>query len=149
MRDRKRRRPRAVIDTDDTCVLVAGISAFKPRKVVIPSAVLLREWVDSGSFVWLLTEDILAEYKAILGRLGVRRRVIGTLINLVREEAEMVHVSRSAELSPDPGDNPLCDCAEEGRADYIFTLNPADFPQEKLRARVVVPGSRLAERRMA
>ena len=148
MRDRKRRRPRAVVDT---CVLVAGVSAFKPQKklVTIPSAVLLRGWIDNGNFVWLLTEDIVAEYKAILRHLGVRRRVIGTLINLVREEAEVVQVSRSAEISPDPGDNPFCDCAVEGRADYIFTLNPADFPQEKLRARVIVPGSSLAERRMA
>ena len=148
MRDRKRRRPRAVVDT---CVLVAGVSAFKPQKklVTIPSAVLLRGWIDNGNFVWLLTEDILTEYKAILRHLGVRRRVIGTLINLVREEAEMVQVSRSAEISPDPGDNPFCACAVEGRADYIFTLNLADFPQEKLRARVIVPGSPLAERRMA
>jgi hypothetical protein len=120
LRDRKRRRLRAVVDTS---VLVAGISAFKSRKAVtIPSAALLRDWIDSGVFVWLVTEDILAEYKAI-------------------------RVSRSAELSPDPGDDAFCDCAEQGRADLIFTLNPSDFPQERLRARVIVPGSPPAVRR--
>jgi predicted nucleic acid-binding protein len=139
LRDRKRRRLRAVVDT---CVLVAGISAFKRREAgAIPSAVLLRDWIENGTFIWLVTEDILAEYKAILRHLGVRRRVIGTLINLLREEAETVRVSRSAELSPDPGDDAFCDCAEQGRADFVLTLNPADFPQEKLRARVIVPGS--------
>jgi hypothetical protein len=56
----------------------------------------------------------------------------------------MIRVRRSAELSPDLGDDPFCDCAEQGRADLIFTLNPSDFPQQKLRARVVVPGSPLA-----
>jgi hypothetical protein len=36
---------------------------------------------------------------------------------------------------PDPGDDPICVCAEEGGADFIVTLNPRDFPQGKLKAR--------------
>jgi hypothetical protein len=83
LRDRKRRRPKAVVDTS---VLVAGISAFKPRKVgAIPSVVLLRDWIDNGAFVWLVKEDILAEYKAILGHLGVRPRVAPSSICSARK----------------------------------------------------------------
>jgi len=35
-----------------------------------PSADLLREWAERDNFVWLVTEDILDEYKEVLKRLG-------------------------------------------------------------------------------
>ena len=124
----------------DTSVLVAGIAGFKDREATNPSAILLREWVENGTFTWLVTEEILTEYKMVLARLRVRRNVIGGLINRLREEAETVQVRRSAEVSPDPDDDPFCDCAEEGRADFIVTLNPKDFPQRPLRAKVIAPG---------
>jgi predicted nucleic acid-binding protein len=106
-----------------------------------PSARLLREWVESGVFVWLVSEEILEEYKAVLERLGVRRHLIGNIINLLREEAELLDVPLTVEVSPDPADNPFCACAEVGNAAFIVTLNPKDFPQAKLRARVIVPGT--------
>jgi hypothetical protein len=37
-----------------------------------------------GNFVWLVTEDILDEYKEVLKRLRVRSTLIGTVINLIR-----------------------------------------------------------------
>jgi predicted nucleic acid-binding protein len=136
---RKKRRPRGVVDTS---VLVAGVAGFKSVGTAAksPSAKLIREWVDGDAFTWLVSEEILPEYKAVLGRLGVRRNVIGALINRLREEAELVEVRRSTRLSPDPGDDPFCNCAEEGRADFILTLNPKDFPQAYLAAKVIVPG---------
>jgi hypothetical protein len=42
-------------------------------------------------------------------------------------------------VSPDPKDDPFCLCSEEGNADFIVTLNPKDFPQERLRAKVISP----------
>jgi hypothetical protein len=42
-------------------------------------------------------------------------------------------------FSPDPKDDPFCLCSEEGNADFIVTLNPKDFPQERLRAKVISP----------
>ena len=45
-----------------------------------------------------------------------------------------------AEVSPDPADDPFCACAEIGNAAFIVTLNPKDFPQRKLRAKVIAPG---------
>jgi len=135
----RRRRPRGVVDTS---VLVAGIAGFKSVEFAArsPSATLIRKWVESETFTWVVTEEILSEYKAVLARLGVRRNVIGALINRLREEAEIVEVRRTAQLSPDPGDDPFCNCAEEGHADFIVTLNPRDFPQEHLTAKVIVPG---------
>jgi hypothetical protein len=59
----KKKRPRGVIDTS---VLVAGIAAFKtpaPANLV-SSAIMLRQWIENGTFTWLVNEEILDEYKA-------------------------------------------------------------------------------------
>jgi predicted nucleic acid-binding protein len=134
----KKRKSRGVVDTS---VLVAGISGFRKPYVrgKNPSADLLHRWAEKSDFVWLVTEDILDEYKEVLKRLGVRPNLIGSVINLVRERAEKVGVHASFEISPDPKDDPFCLCSEEGDADFILTLNPNDFPQERLRARVIAP----------
>jgi putative PIN family toxin of toxin-antitoxin system len=124
----------------DTSVLVAGIAGFKSDKPVQnPSARFLRDWLENASFTWLVSEEILAEYKEVLRKLGVRRSLIGAIINLLREEAELIEVRSTSEISPDPSDNPFCDCAEEARAAFIVTLNPKDFPQKQLAARVISP----------
>ncbi len=129
-------------------MLVAGIAAFKPNaEISNPSAKLLRTWVVEGHFTWLISADIVAEYKAVLTRLGVRPQVVGRIINLLREEAEEIYVPRITQVSPDPGDDPVCACAEHGRADFIATLNKKDFPQRRLSAGVITPGQALPSRR--
>jgi len=134
----KKRKQRAVVDTN---VVVAGISGFRKQYVPgrVPSADLLHRWACEDHFVWLYSEDVLAEYKDVLKRLHVRSAAIGTLINIVREQGEAVEIRSSDELSPDPKDDAFCLCAEAGRADIIFTLNPRDFPQDRLKARVIEP----------
>lgn len=128
----------------DTSVLVAGISGFRTGVVSCsnPSAQLLRDWLDRGTFTWIVSEEILDEYKAVLRRLKVRRETIGLLINLLREEAELT-APRIKAMSPDPADDPFCACAEQGGADFLATLNPRDFPQTALSARVLAPGAPL------
>jgi predicted nucleic acid-binding protein len=120
---------------------LAGIAGFKSLDIPLknPSATLLRDWIVRNTFVWLVTDEILLEYKQILARLGVRRTLIGKVINLIREEAEFVAVTAWPDTSPDPGDDPFCACAETGRADFIVTLNAKDFPQALLSARVIGP----------
>jgi predicted nucleic acid-binding protein len=135
----KNKRPRGVVDTS---VLVAGIAGFKSTEIAPrnPSANLLRDWIERDAFAWLVSDEILLEYKRVLGRLGVRRSLIGKIINLLREEAEHVPASALPNISPDLGDDPFCGCAEAGRADFIVTLNPKDFPQTLLSAHVIKPG---------
>jgi putative PIN family toxin of toxin-antitoxin system len=135
---RKRRGRRVVVDTS---VVISGIAAFKPSFVPgkNDSGDLLYEWVAKGGFAWLVTAEILDEYEEVARRLKVRRSVAGHLINLLNEEAEEVAVESVFEISPDPGDNAFCACAQEGRADFLVTLNPRDFPQGRLSARVVSP----------
>ena len=121
-------------------MLVAGVAGFKSRRTVEnPSASLLRDWLENGNFTWLITEDIVAEYKAVLTKLGVRRNLVGAIINLLREEAEFVNIRVASDVSPDPADNVFCACAEQGRAAFIATLNRKDFPRKKLVAKVISP----------
>jgi hypothetical protein len=49
----------------DTSVLVAGISGFKNVYVAGPvaSADVLYKWANEDHFIWLVTEEILNEYK--------------------------------------------------------------------------------------
>ncbi len=102
---------------------MGGVAGFKARRAVQnPSALLLRDWLENATFTWLVTEEILSEYKQILRRLGVRRNPIGQAVNLLREEAEFVDVRFATDVSPDPGDNPFCACAEQGRATFLATL---------------------------
>jgi len=139
----KKRKPRAVIDTS---VLAAGISGFREPFVDgrNPSADVLHEWAERNNFLWLVTEDILHEYKEVLKRLRVRPNLIGKVVNLIRERAEEVKIRPSLEISPDPKDDPFCFCSEQGNADFIVTLNPKDFPEEWLKAKIVPPGRFLA-----
>ena len=87
-----------------------------------PSARLLGDWSEGDTFVWLVSDEILLEYKRVLARLGVRRPLTGKIVNLLREDAELVPASALSEISPDPGDAPFCACAETGCADFIVTL---------------------------
>jgi len=138
----KRNRPRGVVDTS---VLVAGIAGLKTSEIAPknPSAGMFQDWIESNTFVWLITDEIVSEYKRVLARLGVRRSLIGKIVNLLREEAEPVDAVRMPAISPDPGDDPFCACAEAGKADFIVTLNPKDFPQSLLSAHVITPGDRI------
>jgi predicted nucleic acid-binding protein len=94
------------------------------------SASFLRDWIEVGTFTWLATEEILSEYKGVLSRLGVRRNLVGEIINRLREEAELVTIRNEDNLSPDPDDNLFCACAEQGRASFIATLTKNISPKE-------------------
>lgn len=133
-----KKKRRGVVDTN---VLVAGVSGFKEQYVPgrVASADMLREWAEEGTFIWLVSEEILDEYKEILKRLKVRPALIGKIINLIRERAEQVEFRSPIEISPDPEDDAFCLCAEYAKADFLVTLNPADFPQDRLKAVVLSP----------
>ncbi len=133
-----RRKPRVVVDAN---VLLAGISGFREPFIFSrnASADLLHRWAEGDNFIWLLTEDILDEYKEVLKRLRVRPNVIGKVINLIRERAEQIQTGGAVAISPDPDDDPFCFCAEKGKAAFLITLNPRDFPQKHLKAKVILP----------
>ena len=125
----------------DTNVLIAGISAFREPFIAgrNSSADSLHNWAHKNNFVWLVSEEILDEYKEIMKRLRIRPNLAGTVVNLIRERAEEVEIGAVSELSPDPKDDAFCLCAQKGNADFIVTLNPNDFPEERLEAKVLSP----------
>jgi predicted nucleic acid-binding protein len=133
--------PRGVVDTS---VLVAGVSGFRGEPTDNPSATLLAAWTDAPTFVWLLTEEILSEYVEVLERLKVRsaRRIVA----LIREQGQVVRVIHKLSDLPDRDDAPFCECAESADADFIVTLNPSDFPQSRLKAKVIAPTDPLPPR---
>jgi predicted nucleic acid-binding protein len=57
-----------------------------------------------------------------------------------------VKVRYAVEISPDPKDDPFCACAEQGNADFIVTLNPSDFPADRLKATVLSPIEKVESR---
>lgn len=142
----KRRKSRGVVDTS---VLVAGVAGMRDsvHESNVASAKFVQRWVEKRTFVWLVTEEVLEEYREVLARLGVRRPLIGKIVNTLRAKGEHVKSGPTRNLSPDPDDNHICDCAEYGTADFIVTLNPKDFPQSSLRAKVIGPGDPLPGRR--
>jgi predicted nucleic acid-binding protein len=111
----------------------------------VPSRIRARRFFATGLRTRLspgwLARTLFSEYKEVLTRLGVRRNLVGEVINLLREEAEFVEVRATSDASPDPDDNPFCACAEQGKATFIATLNQKDFPQKKLLAKVITPGN--------
>ncbi len=126
---RREKQPRGVVDTS---VVIAGVAGFKPgRTTENPSASFLRDWLERGTFVWLVTEDVLSEYKGVLTRLGVRRHLVGNIINLLREEAEFVDVREESDVSPDPNDNAICACAEQGGAAFYRHSEQEGLPPEE------------------
>lgn len=129
----------------DTSVDIAGVAGFKSPKIAATnsSANLIRQWTENHHFAWLVTDEILDEYKNILGRRGVRSSVIGRIINRLTAEAEVVVLSSIPSISPDPGDDAFCACAEQGLADFIVTLNSKDFPQHLLGAHVIAPEDKI------
>lgn len=132
----------------DTSVLIAGVRAFRQSYIrgKNASADILHGWLMSRAFVWLVSAEILEEYKEILHRKGVPIYVAGRLVNLLQEEAVPVVPHSRGHISPDARDNCFCWCAEDGSAQFLVTLNPRDFPQDRLSARVIAPQELLAVR---
>lgn len=87
---------------ESICVFVGGISGFREPFVQGKNSGsdLLHKWAETDNFLWLVTEDILDEYKEVLKRLNVRPNLISAVINLLRERVEEIDVHSSVEISP-------------------------------------------------
>lgn len=109
-----------------------------------PSAELLVAWTEAPTFVWLLTEEILSEYLEVLERMNVRNAP--AIVALIREGGQLVREIKKIKDLPDPDDAAFCECAESGSADFIVTLNPDDFPENRLKATVIAPSDPLPPR---
>jgi len=144
----KRRKSRGVVDTS---VLVAGVAGMKTsvHESNVASAKFVQRWVEERTFVWLISDEILEAYREVLARMGVRRPLIGKIVNPLRAKGEPVEPARPVIFLLTPTIIIICGCAEYGDADFIVTLTPKDFPRASLRAKVIAPGDPLPGRRAA
>ena len=116
-------------------MLVAGIAGFKSwRAAENPSASFLRDWLEHATFTWLVSEDIISEYKEVLTRLGVRRNLVGEVINLLREEAEFVEVRITSDASPSRRQSVLCLCGT-GAGSVHCNFKPEGLPSKETTSR--------------
>ena len=133
----KQRAPKVLVDTS---VLIAGIAALKkpPIAPYNESQRVLR-LCRSERFQWVLSAEILEEYKAVMKALKIRPHTAGAVINHLRAAALFVEPVSDVQLSLDPNDDCFYACALAAGADYIVTLNTKDFPQIGRRPKILTP----------
>ena len=105
---------RAVYDTN---VL---ISAFISRG----SAEVLFRAVLSGEVVLITSEDLLAEFREVLGRgkFGFSTQQVDRMVRVVRGAVIVVKPrQRIRIITQDPDDNLVLECAFSGGADYVVS----------------------------
>lgn len=139
---RRRRKLRLVVDTN---VVVRGIRAFRqqPPAPTTPELRLLSGWIeDEHLFEWLMSAEILDEYRDVLRRLRVPPAVVGRVVNLLRRVGTLVAVTTEARFSPDRDDDLFYHCVIDGDGDLIVTHNTRDFPAipNRKRPRIITPG---------
>jgi hypothetical protein len=80
----------------DTSVLVAGVAGMKTsvHESNVASAKFVQRWVEERTFVWLISDEILEAYREVLARMGVRRPLIGKIVNTLRAKGEPVEPAR-------------------------------------------------------
>ncbi len=101
----------------DTNVVVSA--ALKDRD---PEAVLLFV-VSQPDFEWVVTPEILAEYKDVLARpkLGLSEAILRRWYELLDGLTTLVEVAADLPFPRDPTDSKFLACALASSADYLVT----------------------------
>lgn len=110
----------------DTNILVSGILSHRGPCAAILDFILSHP----QALIFLLTEEILAEYQRVLPRARFKLKAHDVLdfLNFLFEEGGFVDVSRTVHPSSiDPGDNKFIACAIQGKAAFLITGNLRHF----------------------
>ena len=80
---------------------------------------------------WYISEEILAEYSAVLarGEFKIPKGHRQQLLQFIKNRAHLVVPSRLPRITPDISDNIFLECADAARADYLVTGNLRHFPK--------------------
>jgi len=78
---------------------------------------------------WYISDTILSEYSTVLARpeLKIRRALRQQLVQLIKNRAHIVALSRLPIVTTDASDNIFLECADAARADYLITGNQGHF----------------------
>lgn len=128
---------RLVLDTN--VLISATIRSGKPRK-------LLKAGIE-GRFRILSSHGILAEFSEVLQRpkFKMTRDDIISIVSLLVETVENVHVTSARVISRDPDDNMIINMALDGKGDYIVSGDPDLLDLEKFEGIEIMSVSRMLE----
>jgi uncharacterized protein len=102
----------------DTNVLISAV--LRDR---IPEQVVLYIVDRPELFDWVVSETILAEYKAVLSRpkFKIVESIQERWFNLIDEATKVIDVEVSVDFPRDPKDAKFLECAIATNADYFIT----------------------------
>ena len=136
-------RPKPPAYTVDTDVVIGGVRAFQQPPV--PSepveASLLRRWLR-GEWQWIVSAEMLDEYRNVLLTRGARPSRVARLIVLVSQHSRVVGARRVRATLPDPDDEHVIGTARAAGC-AVLTRNVAHFPASLVRS--VTPEQAMAE----
>lgn len=123
---------RAVLDTN---VVVSAHLNSEGREA------LILELAMAGYFRCFVSEALLEEYEGVLRRprFGFDSRQVAHAMRALRKTVSLVRPRRRLDVTKDPDDNKVVECALEARADYIVTGNARHFPRQYQDIRIVLP----------
>ena len=123
---------RAVLDT--SVVISARLSPEGQQALILGLAI-------AQYFRCFVSDALLEEYEAVLRRerFGLSPRSVTQSMRIIRKCTTLVIPKRKLDVSRDPDDNKIVECALEARADYIVTGNTRHFPSRFQDIRIVLP----------
>jgi putative PIN family toxin of toxin-antitoxin system len=88
---------------------------------------------------WYVSEAIMSEYAAVLGRpeLKIRKSLRQQFLQLIKNHARLVIPAQLSQITSDPDDNIFLECADAARADYLVTGNSRHFPKFWKRTKII------------
>jgi putative PIN family toxin of toxin-antitoxin system len=121
---------RLVIDTN---VLVSA--AIKPAG--LQRTVLLLA-INKPARLYI-SQSIFEEYSEVLARpeLHIRKGLRRQLLQLIKNHSHFVTPTRRLEVTHDPEDNIVLECADIAGADYLITGNQKHFPRFWKKTKVI------------
>ena len=130
---------RAVIDTN---VLVSGLLSPAGNEALIVLA------IHQGLIRPCFSEAMTQEYAEVLARpkFGFEPDTIAAVLEMVRDNGELIVPRTFARDLPDPDDAKFVDCAETAQAEYLVTGNKRHFPPEACGTVRVVSAGELLDR---
>jgi len=123
---------RAVLDTN--VVVSAHLEAEGREALILGLAI-------AGWFRSFASEALFAEYEGVLRRAKFKfdEKRVAHWLKEMRASMRLVKLKRKLQVTADPDDNLVLECALEARADYVVTGNLRHFPKQFQDIRVISP----------
>jgi putative PIN family toxin of toxin-antitoxin system len=105
------------------------------------AAALILDLAIAQYFRCFASELLLREYEEVLrrARFGLDERTISSFMRRFRKATILIAPRKKLEITSDPDDNKVVECALEARADSVVTGNIRHFPAQFQDVRVIAP----------